>query len=115
MSEEIILGWIAAWEKSIAILKAESTSLPLLAEREIYFKNAFFDTVKNSKPVDALWPLLVTWTKIISTLPDHTDLQLPWIKALTTLGYAGKDYLVRLAAFDSFLELCESLVMGDSA
>jgi len=115
LSEETMIGWIDAWEKSVAILKAESSSPPLLVEREIYFKNALVDTVKNSKAADALWPLIVTWTKIISTLPDRTDLQLPWIKALTTLGFAGKDYLVRLAAFDSFLELCESLVMGDSA
>jgi hypothetical protein len=115
LPEETMVGWIDAWEKSIAILKAESSSPPLLVEREIYFKNALVDTVKRSKPADALWPLIVTWTKIISTLPERTDLQLPWIKALTTLGFAGKDYSVRLAAFDSFLELCESLVMGDSA
>ncbi len=115
LSEETMVGWIDAWEKSVAILKEESSSPPLLVEREIYFKNALVDTVKRSKPADALWPLIVTWTKIISTLPERTDLQLPWIKALTTLGFAGKDYSVRLAAFDSFLELCESLVMGDSA
>ena len=115
LREETMVGWIDAWEKSVAILKEESSSPPLLVEREIYFKNALVDTVKRSKPADALWPLIVTWTKIISTLPERTDLQLPWIKALTTLGFAGKDYSVRLAAFDSFLELCESLVMGDSA
>ncbi len=114
LREETMVGWIDAWEKSVAILKEESSSPPLLVEREIYFKNALVDTVKRSKPADALWPLIVTWTKIISTLPERTDLQLPWIKALTTLGFAGKDYSVRLAAFDSFLELCESLVMGDS-
>jgi hypothetical protein len=115
LSEERIVSWIDDWDKSIAILKAESSSSPLLVEREIYFKNALVDIINRSKPADALWPLIVTWTKIISALPDRTDLQLPWIKALTTLGFAGKDYSVRLAAFDSFLELCESLVMGDSA
>ncbi len=115
LSEETMVGWIDDWGKSIAILKAESSSPPLLVEREIYFKNALVDTVKKSRPADALWPLIVTWSKIISTFPERTDLQLPWIKALTTLGFAGKDYSVRLAAFDSFLELCESLVMGDSA
>ena len=115
LSEEILMGWINAWEKALGILKEESSSPPLLAEREIYYKNALEDIIKSSKPVDALWPLIVTWTEIISTLPDRTDIQLPWIKALTTLGFAGKDYLVRLAAFDSFLELCESLVLGESA
>lgn len=115
LSEEILLGWIDAWDKAMGILKAESLSPPLLVEREIYYKKALEDIVKSSRPADALWPLIVTWTEIISTLPDQTDIQLPWIKALTTLGFAGKDYLVRLAAFDSFLELCESLVLGESA
>ena len=115
LPEDKLIEWINAWEKSIAILQAESSSPPLLVKREIYYKNALLDITKNSKPADALWPLLVTWTKIISTLPGRTDLQLPWIKALTALGFAGKDYLIRLAAFDSFLELCESLVIGNSA
>jgi hypothetical protein len=107
--------WIAEWENALSVLRAESSSPPLLTEREVYFKNALDDIIRNSKPEKALWPLLVTWTEIISALPERTDLQLPWIKALTTLGFAGKDYFVRLAAFDSFLELCESIVNGDSA
>ena len=114
LSEEILLGWIDDWEKAMGILKTESSSPSLLGEREIYYKTALDNIVKSTRPADALWPLLVTWTEIISTLPNRTNIQLPWIKALTTLGFAGKDYLVRLAAFDSFLELCESLVFGES-
>jgi len=114
LQEEMLVDWIDAWEKSINILKSESSSPPLIVERKIYYKNAMSDIVNSSTPVDALWPLIVTWTDIIAALPDRTDIQLPWIKALTTLGFAGKDYLIRLAAFDNFLDLCESLVMGDS-
>lgn len=114
LPEETLVEWIDTWEKSMGILKAESSSPPLLVEREVYYKKAMDDIIKSTKPVNALWPLLVTWTEIISILPDRNDLQLPWIKALTTLGFAGKDYLIRLAAFDSFLELCETLVMGES-
>ena len=114
LPDEILLDWINNWEKAMAILKTESPS-SLLVEREIYFKKSLYTALKNSKPTDILWPLLVTWTEIITTLPNRTDLQLPWIKTLTTLGVAGKDYIVRLAAFDSFLEFCETLVLGDSA
>jgi len=115
LPQETFLGWIEAWEKAIIVLKTKTSPPPLLVEREVYFKKAMVDINNSSTPAEALWPLLVTWTEIISTLPDQTDLQLPWIKALTTLGFAGKDYLVRLAAFDSFLELCESIVIGESA
>ena len=59
--------------------------------------------------------MILTWTEIITTLPDRSDIRLPWIKALTTLGFAGKDYIIRLAAFDSFLEICETLVFGESS
>ncbi len=115
LQEETLVEWIGSWENSLGILKTESSSPSLLPKREVYYKNALDDIIKRAKPAEALWPLLVTWTEIISALPDRTDIQLPWIKALTALGFAGKDYQVRLAAFDSFLELCESLALEDSA
>ena len=101
--------------KNLAVLRSKSSSATQLGEREIYYKKAFDTILKSDKPTDLLWPLLVTWTEIITMLPDRTDLQLPWIKFLTTLGFAGKDYLIRLEAFDSFLDFCETLVMGNSA
>jgi len=115
LPEGALRGWIEDWENAVSVLRSETSPPCLLSQREVYFKKAFHEINENSKPVEALWPLLVTWTEIISTLPERTDLQLRWIKALTALGFAGKDYLVRLAAFDSFLELCESLVAGESA
>ncbi len=114
LPEDTLLKWINNWEDAMAILKSKSSS-SLLVEREIYFKKSFHATLKGSKPTDVLWPLLVTWTEIVTTLPNQTDLQLPWIKTLTTLGFAGKDYLDRIAAFDSFLEFCETLVLGESS
>lgn len=115
VEQDTMIEWIDSWEKSLRILKTDSSTPSLLTERDSYYKNALDDFIKRSKPAEALWPLLVTWTEIISNLPERTDIQLPWIKALTALGFAGKDYQVRLAAFDSFLELCESLALDDSA
>jgi hypothetical protein len=110
-----LADWVASWEKAFKILQAESSPLPLMAECQIYYKNALNHDLASSTPGDVLWPLLVTWTKINLALPNRADLQVPWIKALTTLGFAGKDYLIRLEAFDSFLELCETIVFGESA
>jgi hypothetical protein len=45
--------------------------------------------------------------------PDQLQLQPAWKKALTTLGFAGKDYQIRLAAFDGYLDICESLIIGE--
>jgi hypothetical protein len=60
-----------------------------------------------------LWQLLVTWTEAVSLLPNDSESQLTWMKALTSLGFAGKDYQQRLAALDGYLELCEELVLGE--
>jgi hypothetical protein len=48
-------------------------------------------------------------------LPDQLQLQPAWKKAVTALGFAGKDYQIRLAAFDGFLDMCETLILGEQA
>lgn len=113
ISKDTVVEWIGSWEQALSVLKSQSLSPPLLVEREIYYRSAMDDLLHRDHLTGTLWPLLVTWTEIITALPDRTDIQLPWIKALTALGFAGSDYLVRLSAFDSFLEMCESLVSGD--
>ena len=35
-------------------------------------------------------------------------------ETLTNLGFAGSDYQVRLAALDSYLDLCESLISKET-
>ena len=115
LPQETLLDWMGSWEKSINSLKSQPAPLPLLVEREMYYKAAMKEVLMSASPTDALWPLLTTWTEMISYLPEQTDLILPWIKALTILGFAGNDYLVRLTALDGFLEICESLVSGISA
>lgn len=115
LQPEILWKWLESWSEAMQVLKSQPAPLRLLAEREIYYKAAIEETLQGNHPADGLWTLLSTWTEMISTMPDQTQLQLPWIKAITSLGFAGKDYLVRLEAFDSFLDLCETLVMGESA
>ncbi|MCJ7716289.1 MAG: hypothetical protein MUO54_07195, partial [Anaerolineales bacterium] len=115
LQQQTLLTWLDSWSEAMQVLKSQAAPIRLLAEREIYYKAALEETLRGNHPADGLWTLLTTWTEMISTMPNQTHLQLPWIKALTALGFAGKDYLVRLEAFDSFLDLCETLVMGESA
>jgi hypothetical protein len=70
--------------------------------------------LEGSQTSSWLWPLITTWTEAVVSLPDHLQLQPPWIKALTVLGFAGKDYQIKLSAFDSFLEICETLILGET-
>ncbi len=112
---ETLQGWIQPWKDAIKVLKSRPEAVPFLAEKEVYFRSAFDQILAGPQPTGLLWPLLVTWTQIVSALPEQTQLQIPWIKALTTLGFAGQDYLVKLEALDGFLEMCEGLVFGNAA
>jgi hypothetical protein len=110
LTKDTLLKWSGAWKDALAALKEQPDKLPFLVEQETYFLAALDNQLLSPRPLDALWPLLTTWTAMVSKQPDRNALQEPWIKALTTLGFAGRDYHIRLAAFDSFLEICETLI-----
>jgi AAA15 family ATPase/GTPase len=115
LSRNVLTVWLDEWEKIINSLSSAGVSASRLVEKKIYFQAAMDSILKSEKPQDLLWPLINTWTEAISLLPENNNSQLAWIKALTTLGFAGKDYQIRLAALDSFLELCETLIIGETA
>ena len=115
LPQEKLTDWLADWTQAMRLLQAEPNRESILPDQETYFRPALEMMIKNEEPAAALWPLLLTWTEIISQLPDKTQLRPPWIKAITALGFAGGDYQVRLAALDGFLDLCESLVLQETA
>lgn len=110
LPQENLSAWLTDWTEAIKILRDSSHQETLLAVQETYFLPALESFIENESRMAGLWPLLQTWTEIITTLPNQTQLHPPWMAALTTLGFAGSDYQVRLDAFDGFLELCEALV-----
>jgi len=115
LSRDLLKSWLDEWEEIINSLSGAGGSTPLLVEKKIYFQAAMVSILKSENPQDMLWPLINTWTEAISMVPENNKSQLAWIKALTTMGFAGKDYQIRLAAFDSFLEICEALIIGEAA
>ena len=114
VSSDQLKEWAKSWEQAIDAL-AKLSPTPILADKKTYYQAAFLAFLEKSKTTAALWPLITTWTEAVASLPDQPELQIPWIKAITSLGFAGKDYRVKLAAFDNFLEMCETLVLGDAA
>ena len=111
LPQEKLEEWLGYWTQAMRTLREESKQETILSEQEAYFLSAMDELIHSETPTAGVWPLLNTWTEIISLLPDKVQLQTVWIKAITALGFAGSDYQVRLAAFDSFLELCESLIL----
>ncbi len=115
VTEKILQEWINHWDTALTTLQEKTSPAPLLAQRKTYYQAALEAILQSEKPTDALWPLLTTWTDAVSAMPDQLQLQPAWKKAVTALGFAGKDYQVRLAAFDGFLDICETLVLGEQA
>ncbi len=115
VTKGILQDWINHWDTALTTLQEKTSPAPLLAQRKTYYQAALEAILQSEKPADALWPLLTTWTEALSAMPDELQLQPAWKKAVTALGFAGKDYQVRLAAFDGFLDMCETLVSGEQA
>ena len=114
LSRDLMTNWLDEWELIINSLKTAGAAA-LLVEKKTYYRAAMDSILKSEKPQNLLWPLINTWTEALSLLPEKEKSQLAWIKALTNLGFAGKDYQTRLAALDSFLELCETLIIGGTS
>jgi hypothetical protein len=113
-SRNDLQNWYDAWSQCLDLLSQEDRAPALLVEKKLYYQAGMKSMLSGSKPQHMLWPLLSTWTKAVSFSPRKTDSLLAWKEALTSLGFAGKDYQVRLAAFDSFLDLCETLILGEN-
>ena len=115
LPQERLEDWLGYWTQAMQSLRDDSKQGTVLSEQETYFLSALDELIHSETPAAGLWPLLNTWTELLTLLPEKVQLQPPWIKAITTLGFAGSDYQIRLAAFDSFLELCESLIVTETA
>lgn len=111
LPQEKLEEWLGHWNQAMQTLGEESRPGTVLSAQKTYFFSALDDLIHSDTPTAGLWPLLNSWTEIIRLLPEKIQLQTAWIKAITALGFAGSDYQIRLAAFDSFLELCESLIL----
>jgi hypothetical protein len=113
LSPDQLKGWLKEWDQTMTSLAETLSPAPLLVDKKVYYQAALGSMLKSERPQDLLWPLIVTWTEAINYLPGDNKSQLAWMKALTSLGFAGKDYKVRLATLDSFLEVCETLILGE--
>jgi hypothetical protein len=113
VTKNLLQDWLTEWDLIIDRLGDKLSPPPILFDKKIYYQKAMESLLQSGRPQDMLWQLLVTWTEAVSLLPNDSESQLAWMKALTSLGFAGQDYQQRLAALDGFLELCEELVLGE--
>jgi hypothetical protein len=113
LTHDLLRSWLKEWDLLLNKINNSVSPPPLLLEKKIYYQAAMETILESNQPEAVLWPLLTTWTDALQLLPDDRQSQLAWLKAITTLGFAGNDYQTRLAALDGFIELCETLIVDD--
>jgi hypothetical protein len=106
-------NWIAAWETAfldacgIEMAPAEWGLHPL---RLRYYRGAFNEQTASARPSDALWPLLLTWTRAASLLPPGNAARSAWEGAARQIGLLGPAGSKRLEALDKVLDQVEGLL-----
>lgn len=101
-----IQDWLPDWEQTLKEAYPFKAS-PLAHPRIRYYLLAIKALLEGEHLIGALWPLFYTWTEAMSLLSQNGKQQRSWIQASTALGFAGKDYLLRLALLDQFLDQSE--------
>jgi hypothetical protein len=104
---ETIKTWLPAWKDTYQSLPSDTAPAALHPARLNYYQKGIEALLESEKPINALWPLLITWTQSASLLPaDHTSVG-PWKEAVEMLGLAGDSLKERLVALDQYLDSIE--------
>jgi hypothetical protein len=64
----------------------------------------------SDRPLEALWPLLRTWTDAVCSLPGDAPAPATWIDVMSRLGLWGEAFAARQAALDAYLDQVEELL-----
>lgn len=103
-------GWIADWKSTLIKLgQKEDCPLGLHPIRHGYYTRAV-EALSDEQPSAALWIMLHTWTRAItSSDPDPESLD-SWTKCLTELEIYGEHFEKCMNNFDHFLDQVEEII-----
>jgi hypothetical protein len=104
---ERLRSWLPAWQAAFGTLSPYQALTRLHPHRREYYLHAFDALLASAHPLDALWPLLYTWTEIACLLPADTPDRQPWQQAADQLGLSGAHFSDRLAGLDAYLDNVE--------
>jgi hypothetical protein len=105
---EEVRAWLPAWEESytaVATLAEHPTALH--PQRRLYYLRAIEALLESEQPMNALWPLLHTWTQAIQLLPEGAAHLADWQAACLKLEIGGTAFRERIAALDAYLDTVE--------
>ncbi|HUF38821.1 MAG TPA: hypothetical protein VMN57_09880 [Anaerolineales bacterium] len=106
-------AWIASWGEAFeaaARIETVPVGWGLHPDRLRYYRGAFREQTASARPTDALWPLLLTWTRAAATLPPAHDARAAWDAAANQIGLTGPGREPRLEGLDAYLDRVEGLL-----
>ena len=81
VSQETLRLWLPQWDETFAALPDTQRPVHLQPARHAYYLLAFRSLVEGAQPQAVLWPLLRTWTRMVSLLPEGTPGWGAWLSA----------------------------------
>lgn len=107
---ETIAGWIVDWKASLAkVGQKADCPLGLTPIRHGYYTRAA-EALASDQPAAALWILLHTWTRAITSCDMDADSLEKWRACLTELGIVGENFQNCMNRFDQFLDQVEEII-----
>jgi hypothetical protein len=107
ISDEIWDGWLVHWENTLdALADQEYCPQRLKPCRKDYYLNAA-SVLRDDHPEGALWPILRSWTRAISLLPEENPLYENWRAACNILKLGDNNFADNLNSLDVYLDVVE--------
>lgn len=107
VDKDALKAWLPDWKDAYTALPVETVSPALHPHRLLYYRRGIEALLDSDKPLNALWPLLSTWTQAAISLPANHPAYEGWKLAVDRLGLLGEPLKERLAALDTYLDTIE--------
>lgn len=101
-------SWLPNWESGYEALgQLPNCPVDLHPYRLNYYKKAFLTQLDSERPLDFVWPLLMTSLTITETLPENHSNRLVWEKMQQQVGLWGEAFQDRIQALDAYLDVID--------
>jgi hypothetical protein len=105
-----IREWLPKWEAAYNTLDEHNAPARLHPVRKQYYLKAFEAILAGDQPGAVLWPLLNTWTHIISKLPVDSGQTIEWCKVFQELDFLEGGFKAKIESLDDYLDQVEELI-----
>ncbi len=107
LQPEDLRAWLPQWRAAFEAVPPDKATPRLKPYRLHYYLRAFEAMLGSERPLNVLWPLILTWTQATRLMPPEAPQLAAWRAAAGQLGLLGEAFYERIAALDAYLDLVE--------